>query len=221
MIKAFLFDLDGVLTDTSEFHYRGWKRLADEEGLDFDRADNDALRGVSRRESLLLMLRGRVIPEAQMEAWMERKNTYYLELVERMTPSDLLPGAMELLGEIRAAGIKIAIASSSKNAGLVMYRLSLAPAIDALVDGNMVTLSKPAPDLFLKAAELVGTKPIESVVVEDAAAGVEAGKAGGMWTVGLGPVERVGMADLVVPSLEGVHLSQILAGLEKSSGPLR
>ncbi len=216
MIKAFLFDLDGVLTDTSEFHYRGWKRLADEEGLAFDRADNEALRGVSRRESLLLMLKGRVISETQMEAWMERKNAYYLELVEKMTPADLLPGAMELLSELRAAGIKIAIASSSKNAGLVMDRLSLAPAIDALVDGNMVTLSKPAPDLFLKAAELVGTRPDESVVVEDAAAGVEAGIAGGMWTVGLGPVERVGMADLVIPSLEDVHLAQILAGLEKS-----
>ena len=215
MIKAFLFDLDGVLTDTSEFHYRGWKRLADEENLAFDRADNEALRGVSRRESLLLMLKGRVVPEAQMQAWMDRKNAYYLELVEKMTPADLLPGAKELLVEIRASGLKIAIASSSKNAGLVIDRLALAPFIDALVDGNMVTLSKPAPDLFLKAAELVGTKPDESVVVEDAAAGVEAGKAGGMWTVGLGPVERVGIADLVVPSLDGVHLAYILAELDK------
>ncbi len=120
MIQAFLFDLDGVLTDTSEFHYRGWKRLADEEGLSFDRDDNEALRGVSRRESLLLMLKGRVLPEDQMEAWMERKNVYYLELVNQMTPANLLPGSLELLGELREAGIKIAIASSSKNAPLVL-----------------------------------------------------------------------------------------------------
>ncbi|HEX7432754.1 MAG TPA: beta-phosphoglucomutase [Anaerolineaceae bacterium] len=213
MIQAFLFDLDGVLTDTSEFHYRGWKRLADEEGLPFDRDDNEALRGVSRRESLLLMLKGRAIPEATLQTWMERKNTYYLELVTAMNPGDLLPGALDLLQEIRTAGLRIAIASSSKNAPLVIDRLQIALAIDALVDGNLVTRSKPAPDLFIKAAQLLRVLPNEAVVVEDAAAGVEAGKAGGMWTVGLGPVERVGMADLVLPSLEGVHLSRILAGL--------
>src|SRR5450759_1122504 len=213
MIQAFLFDLDGVLTDTSEFHYRGWKRLADEEGLPFDRDDNEALRGVSRRESLLLMLKGRAIPEATLQTWMERKNTYYLELVSAMNPGDLLPGALDLLQEIRTAGLRIAIASSSKNAPLVIDRLQIALAIDALVDGNLVTRSKPAPDLFIKAAQLLRVLPNEAVVVEDAAAGVEAGKAGGMWTVGLGPVESVGMADLVLPSLEGVHLSRILAGL--------
>jgi len=213
MIQAFLFDLDGVLTDTSEFHYRGWKRLADEEGLPFDRDDNEALRGVSRRESLLLMLKGRAIPEATLQTWMERKNTYYLELVTAMNPGDLLPGALDLLQEIRTAGLRIAIASSSKNAPLVIDRLQIALAIDALVDGNLVTRSKPEPDLFIKAAQLLRVLPNEAVVVEDAAAGVEAGKAGGMWTVGLGPVERVGMADLVLPSLEGVHLSRILAGL--------
>ncbi len=213
MIRAFLFDLDGVLTDTSEFHFRGWKRLADEEGLPFNRKDNEALRGVSRRESLTILLKGRVIPEDQMEAWMDRKNAYYLELVNQMTPADLLPGSLDLLAEIRAAGMKIAIASSSKNAPLVIDRLNLGWAIDTIVDGNLVTRSKPAPDLFLKAAEMVGARPDESVVVEDAAAGVEAGIAGGMWTVGLGPAERVGSADLIFPSLEGVRLSQILDGL--------
>ncbi len=218
MIRAFLFDLDGVLTDTSEFHFKGWKRLADEEGMAFDRQDNEALRGVSRRESLLLLLKGRKLSETEMEAWMERKNLYYLDLVEKMTPADLLPGAMDLLGEIRAAGIKIGVASSSKNAQLVIDRLHLAPSIDGLVDGSVVKRSKPAPHLFLKAAEELGVAPDEAVVVEDAAAGVEAGIAGGMWTVGLGPVERVGMADLVLPSLEGVHLDQILKGLTRRSG---
>jgi beta-phosphoglucomutase len=218
MIRAFLFDLDGVLTDTSEFHFKGWKRLADEEGMVFDRQDNEALRGVSRRESLLLLLKGRKLSETEMEAWMDRKNQYYLDLVEKMTPADLLPGAMDLLGEIRAAGMKIGVASSSKNAQLVIDRLHLAPSIDGLVDGSVVERSKPAPDLFLKAAEGLGVAPVESVVVEDASAGVEAGIAGGMWTVGLGPVERVGMADLVLPSLDGVHLDQILNGLTRRAG---
>lgn len=215
MIKAFLFDLDGVLTDTSEFHYRGWKRLAEEEGLPFNREDNEALRGVSRRESLSILLKGRALTEAQMEAWMDRKNGYYLALVNQMTPADLLPGSQDLLAEIRAAGMKIAIASSSKNAPLVIDRLNLSRAIDTIVDGNVVTRSKPAPDLFLKAAERVGARPDEAVVVEDAAAGIEAGIAGGMWTIGLGPKERVGAANLVFPSLAGVRLSQILNGLTR------
>ena len=113
MIKAFLFDLDGVLTDTSEYHYQAWQRLADEEGLPFSRQDNEALRGVSRRESLAILLKGISISEKTADAWMERKNRYYLELVERMTPSNLLPGAADLLAELRTANIQIAVASAS------------------------------------------------------------------------------------------------------------
>lgn len=212
-ITAFLFDLDGVLTDTSEFHYQGWKRLADEEGLPFTRQDNEALRGVSRRESLNLLLKGRQIDEETAQAWMDRKNRYYLELVEKMTPADLLPGALDLLRELRSARIKTVIASSSKNAGLVIERLNLAREIDALVDARLIARSKPAPDLFLKAAELAGAAPKQCVVVEDAAAGIEAGKAAGMRTLGIGPWERVGQADLVVPSLQGVKLADLLERL--------
>src|SRR5512143_318526 len=108
MIKAFLFDLDGVLTDTSEFHYRAWQHLADDEGLSFSRADNEELRGISRRESLNILLKGKKISEDLANAWMERKNSYYGKLVEQMTPVDLLPGAKDLLVGLRAAGIKIA-----------------------------------------------------------------------------------------------------------------
>lgn len=212
-ITAFLFDLDGVLTDTSEFHYQGWKRLADEEGLPFTRQDNEALRGVSRRESLNLLLKGRQIDEETAQAWMDRKNRYYLKLVEKMTPADLLPGALDLLRELRSARIKTVIASSSKNAGLVIERLNLAREIDALVDARLIARSKPAPDLFLKAAELAGAAPKQCVVVEDAAAGIEAGKAAGMRTLGIGPWERVGQADLVVPSLQGVKLADLLERL--------
>jgi len=210
MIRAFIFDLDGVLTDTSEFHYLAWKRLADEEGIPFTREDNEALRGVSRHESLRILLRGRQIPSDQFEAWAERKNRYYLEFIEHITPQNLLPGALDLLQALREARVKIAIASSSKNARQVVERLGLWPWIDVLVDGNMVERSKPAPDLFLKAAELLGEHPSNCVVVEDAAAGVEAARAAGMRVIGIGPHERVGAADWIAESLADLNLSKIL-----------
>jgi beta-phosphoglucomutase len=213
-ISAFIFDLDGVITDTSEFHYRAWQRLADEEGIPFSREDNEKLRGVSRRESLQLMLKGRVISEETAQAWMERKNNYYIDLVKTLNPDGVLPGVMPLLNDLKQAGIAAAIASSSKNAALVIERLALKPFFDAIVDGLMVTRSKPAPDLFLRAAQELSKSPDECVVVEDAGAGVEAGKAAGMLTIGLGPFERVGVADLVLPDLSHARLSEILARLQ-------
>ncbi|MGH2524216.1 MAG: HAD family hydrolase, partial [Anaerolineales bacterium] len=123
MIKAFIFDLDGVITDTAEYHYRGWKRLCDEEGLPFTREDNEHLRGVSRRDSLMLILKDRVYPEEKIQEMMGRKNHYYLEFIKEISPRDLLPGARELLEEIHAAGLKTALGSASKNAGEVLDRL--------------------------------------------------------------------------------------------------
>lgn len=212
-IKAFIFDLDGVLVDTAEYHYRGWKRLADEEGLPFDRKENEALRGISRRESLLLILKGRTLPEEKIQEIMERKNRYYLEFIRDVTPADMLPGASELLQEIRAAGLKSAVGSASKNASQVVQQLGIASLLDAVSDGYSVANPKPAPDLFLHAAAQLGVPPAECVVVEDAAAGIQAAQAGGFRSVGLGPAERVGAADLVLPSLAGARLEQILAAL--------
>lgn len=212
-IKAFIFDLDGVLVDTAEYHYRGWKRLADEEGLPFDRKENEALRGISRRESLLLILKGRTLPEEKIQEMMERKNRYYLEFIRGVAPADMLPGASELLQEIRAAGLKCAVGSASKNASQVVQQLGIASLLDAVSDGYSVANPKPAPDLFLHAAAQLGVPPAECVVVEDAAAGIQAAQAGGFRSVGLGPVERVGAADLVLPSLAGARLEQILAAL--------
>ncbi len=214
-IRGFIFDLDGVLTDTAEYHYRGWKRLADEEGIPFTREDNEALRGVSRRESLMRMLKGRTYPEEKLQEMMERKNRYYVESIKSISPRDLLPGAQELLEELRAAGIKIAIGSASKNARDVLQRLGIANLIDAVADGYSVTKQKPAPDLFLFAAKELGLPPDECVVVEDAKAGIEAAQAGGFRTIGLGPPSRVGKADIVLPSLEGVKLDRLLEKLEK------
>jgi beta-phosphoglucomutase len=217
-VKGFIFDLDGVLTDTAEYHYRGWKRLADEYGLPFTREDNEALRGIPRRESLQLILKERKIPEEQILEMMERKNRYYLEFIQEITPHDLLPGARELLAEIRAAGLKSAVGSASKNAPEVVERLGIADLLDVVAHGGSVERQKPAPDLFLHAAQQLGLQPAECVVVEDAAAGIEAAHRGGFRSVGLGPEERVGRADIVLPSLSGVHLVDLLTTLESRAG---
>jgi len=213
-IRGFIFDLDGVVTDTAEYHYRGWKRLADEEGIPFNRKDNEALRGISRRESLLLLLKGRPYPEAKLQQMMELKNRYYLEFIKEITPRDLLPGVEALLAEMRAAGLKIALGSASKNAAEVIDRLGIREFFDAISDGYSVEQHKPAPDLFLHAAAQLHLPPPACVVVEDAQAGIEAARAGGFYSIGLGPAERVGSADLVLPNLENVHLVDLLTGLK-------
>jgi beta-phosphoglucomutase len=216
-IKAFVFDLDGVLANTAEYHYRAWKRLADEEGIPFSREDNEALRGVSRRDSLLLLLHGRQLPEAEMEELMERKNTYYLAALDGLSPRDLLPGAESFLSGLRAEGVKIGLASSSRNARRVVALLGLEPLLDAIVDGNEVAQAKPAPDLFLRAAELLSVPPAECVVVEDAAAGVEAAHRGGFLAVGIGESERLKGADLVLPDLAAATPREVIGRLAKLS----
>ena len=210
MIKGFIFDLDGVLTDTAEYHYRAWKRLADEEGIPFTRQDNEQLRGIPRRESLMLILKGRQYSEEKIQEIMERKNNHYLEYIREIQPSDLLPGARELLEEIHKAGLKSALGSASKNAPDVIRRLGIADLLDAVSHGGSVERQKPAPDLFLHAANQLGLQPDECVVVEDAAAGIEAGRAGGFHTLGLGPKGRVGEAEAVLDSLKGARLNEIL-----------
>lgn len=210
MIEALIFDLDGVITDTAEYHYLAWKRLADEEGIPFSREDNEALRGVPRRESLQRMLKGKPIVEDIAQEWMDRKNRYYQSYIHAMSSDDILPGAMDLLTEIRAAGLKIALASASKNAAAVVERLNLNENIDALCDGYSVERHKPAPDLFLLAAERLGAAPHNCIVLEDAEVGITAGRAAGMHTIGLGPADRVGSADLVLPCLSGISLRLIL-----------
>ena len=217
MIRAFIFDLDGVITDTAEFHYRGWKRLAQEESLPFTREDNEHLRGVPRRESLRLILKGREYPEEKIQEMMERKNNYYLAFIKEISPGDLLPGAKELLEEIRAARLKNALGSASKNAGEVIERLGIRHLFDAISDGHSVKNQKPAPDLFLHAAGQLGLKPAECAVVEDAAAGIEAALAGGFRSIGLGPRERVGKAEVVLPDLSGVRLVELLKALQLTS----
>ena len=216
-IRGFIFDLDGVLTDTAEFHYRAWQRLADEEGLPFDRQANEALRGVSRRESLLKIVGDRPYSDAKLQEMMDRKNHYYVESIQDIAPGDLLPGALDLLTELRQAGIKIALGSASKNARPVVEKLGIAELMDAIADGYSVAQPKPAPDLFLFAAQELGLQPAECVVVEDATAGIEAAIAAGMRSIGLGPVDRVGAADMVLPDLKDIHWSDLQAKLNATN----
>lgn len=209
--NAIIFDLDGVLTDTSEYHYQAWKRLADDLGIPFTREDNDAhLRGVSRRESLMYIIRGRQYSEDQIQEMMDRKNRYYNEMIKKMTPNDLVPGGRELLQEIQQAGIKIAVASGSKNARTVLDLLDINNYLNGIADGYDVTNGKPAPDIFVFAAGLLNTPTSQSLVLEDAAAGVEAAKKGGMMAIGIGPQDRFQGADKVLPDLANKHLHDLL-----------
>ena len=210
--QAIIFDLDGVLTDTSEYHYRAWKRLADDEGIPFTREENDAhLRGIGRRESLMYIIRGRNVSEEQIQEMMDRKNRYYNDMIKSMTPNDLVPGGRDLLQEIRDAGIKVAIASASKNCRTVLERLDILNYLDGIADGYSVINGKPAPDLFVYAAGTVRVPTPACLGVEDADAGIEAIKAAGMQALGIGPKERFHKADKVMPTLANAHPRDILS----------
>jgi beta-phosphoglucomutase len=208
-IKAVIFDLDGVITDTSEYHYQAWKRLADEEGIAFNRDDNDKLRGVSRSECLKILLNGKQISAEQFQKMMDRKNEYYVELLRQMTSENILSGAREIVLEIKRRGIKTAIASVSKNTRTVLQGTGIENLFDVIVDGYSVKNTKPAPDIFLFAAKELGVKPEDCVVIEDAEAGIEAALAGKMIPIGIGPEERVGKARYRFEKIGDITLTKL------------
>lgn len=218
-LQALIFDLDGVLTDTAELHYRTWRRLAAEEGIPFDPSLGDRLRSIPRRASLEIILGGRTVSETQMAALLTRKNEHFLALLNQVTPADLLPGVSSLLDEARVRGLRCAVASSSQNAHAVLERLGIRGRFDVICDGHSVSNAKPAPDLFLLAAARLGVSPRACLVFEDAPAGITAAQAAGMRAVGVGPAERVAAADLAVPSLAGVRLADLLQIMTNRQGP--
>ena len=185
MIKAVIFDLDGVIVSTDNCHYEAWKKMADEEGIFFDRTINNRLRGVSRMESLEIVLERAKKEYSEEEKFQlsERKNSYYKEFIMELTSGDILPGAMNTLDELRANGIKVAIGSSSKNTPAILKQIGLHDYFDAVSDGNNITNSKPDPEVFLKAADMLGVPYSECMIVEDVDAGIEAGRSAGMKTV--------------------------------------
>ncbi len=203
-IKACIFDLDGVVVDTAKYHYLAWKRLAHELGFEFSEVHNERLKGVSRMRSLEILLEvgGLSFPMEKMEEMAARKNEWYLEYILKMTPDEILPGAKELLEELRMHNIKLALGSASKNAPVILNRIGLTHHFDKILDGNAVTAAKPAPDIFLIAAKALGELPEHCIVFEDAEAGIDAAISAGMRCVGIGSPDNLGRANLVIPNLK-------------------
>jgi beta-phosphoglucomutase len=185
-IKAVIFDLDGVLVSTDEFHYLAWKELADELGIVFDRKINERLRGVSRMESLETILEKSAIKytHQEKEQLADNKNDRYRMLLNNLSADDILPGVMHFINVLKQKNIRMAIGSSSKNAPLILEKTGLDGLFEVVVDGNHISASKPDPEVFLKAAQQLGVKPSNCLVVEDADAGVEAGVSAGMKVFG-------------------------------------
>jgi beta-phosphoglucomutase len=208
---AVIFDLDGVLVDTAKYHYLAWKRLARELGGDLSEAQNEALKGVSRMDSLdiILRLNNLTLTTEERERMASRKNEWFVEFIAQMSPDELFDGAIALLETLRANGIKRALASSSKNARQVMGLLGIADLFDAVVDGTMIEHSKPHPEIFLKAASLLNVAPAACLVVEDAEAGVEAAVRAGMPCIGLGSPESLRKANKVISELRELTLRDI------------
>lgn len=202
-IKAAIFDLDGVIVDTAKYHYLAWKRLAGELGFKFTESDNERLKGVSRMRSLEILLEvgGLIVDENKRAELAQKKNEWYVEYISKMDESEILPGAKAYLEKMRKDGIRTALGSASKNAIMILDKLSITNLFDQIVDGNKISKAKPDPEVFLKAAELLGEKPENCVVFEDAEAGVQAAKSAGMMCVGIGKKEVLKMADNVVGGL--------------------
>ncbi len=199
-MKACLFDLDGVIVDTAIYHFKAWRRLANELGFDFTEHQNEQLKGVSRMESLELILQwgGVTLSDEEKQQWAARKNEWYLAYVNQMTPQEVLPGVRDFLDSLRKAGIGIALGSASKNARLILERIDMLDAFDAIIDGTHTTKSKPDPEVFLLGAQALHQNPADCVVFEDAVAGIEAAHRGGMKAVGVGSPEVLTEADVVI-----------------------
>ncbi len=212
-IKAVLFDLDGVIVSTDDCHYEAWQQLADNQGIYFDREINQRLRGVSRMESLEILLERakRTYTEEEKIAMATEKNETYKRLVMMITPAAILPGAMETLAKLREKGILIAIGSSSRNTPIILKQIGLEGYFDAVADGNHIKNSKPDPEVFLLAAKMLNIPPENCLVVEDADAGVEAALNGNMRVLGVGSAAKNLSATVVADSLNNIDLASLIA----------
>ncbi|MFT5913955.1 MAG: beta-phosphoglucomutase [Flammeovirgaceae bacterium] len=211
MIEACIFDLDGVIVDTAKHHFLAWRRLANELGFDFTEEDNEQLKGVSRMESLniILGLGNKTLSNQEKEDWASKKNEWYVAYINEMLTDEILPGSIELLTELRANNIKTALGSASKNAQKILKKLNITHLFDAIIDGTKTTESKPHPQVFLMGAEAIGVNPANCVVFEDAPKGAQAAKAGNMMCVGVGKVENLPEADFVIGSLAETNLADL------------
>lgn len=213
MTTCCIFDLDGVIVDTAKYHYLAWKRLANSLGFDFSEADNEHLKGVSRVESLKLILKLGAVELAPVafEAALLAKNGWYLEYINKIGPEEILPGVSAFLTKVRASGIQTALGSASKNAVLILERIVLLDQFDAIVDGNKVANAKPDPEVFLNAARELGVAPADCIVFEDAVAGVQAALNANMRVVGIGAPAVLTQAHLVIPGFQDTTIAELIA----------
>ncbi len=213
MIKAVLFDLDGVLVSTDEYHYLSWKKISTEEGFDFfDHEFNHKFRGVSRMECVEIITKasGKLYSREQKQGIADRKNRYFAESLATVTEEALLPGARTALKELKKRDIRTAVASNSRNAVTIINQVHIAHLLDAIVDGHQIENSKPDPEVFLLAAEKVGVSPDHCLVVEDAVAGIESARRAGMKALGIGTKERLPNASIVIPDLSAIAVDELL-----------
>lgn len=202
-IKAILFDLDGVLVDTARFHFQAWRRLANSLGFDFSEKDNEQLKGVSRMESLELILGWSrlMLSEKEKERLAELKNLWYQEMIGDMGPKDLLPCSVEVLDMLKGSGVSLGIGSASRNAAFILERTGIAPYFEVVVDGHAVTKGKPHPEVFLAGASGLDVDPAACAVFEDAEKGLQAARAAKMLAIGIGSEEDLPSAHFCIPSL--------------------
>jgi beta-phosphoglucomutase len=205
--------LDGVIVSTDEQHFQAWDAIARQENIEFNREINRRQRGVSRMESLDILLENanRRYSEAEKNALATEKNALYVQLIQTITPADILPGVLDLLADLKKHGIRTAIGSSSKNTKTILSRIGLSDRFDAIIDGNQIERSKPFPDVFVKAADATKTPYQQCLVIEDALAGIEAAKAAGMKSLSIGIING---ADLSTRSLSTIQTSSIAALFE-------
>ncbi|MEI2271795.1 beta-phosphoglucomutase [Sphingobacterium sp. ML3W] len=205
-VKAVIFDLDGVLVDTAVYHFQAWHRLATSLGYTFSHAENEQLKGVSRVESLELILKWAGLEKSgqEKEQLLVQKNQWYLSLIEQLNPGQLLPGSLDLLNKLREKNILIGLGSASKNALNILQKTGIVDYFDALIDGNAVQASKPDPEVFLKGAEALAVAPQSCLVLEDAQAGIDAAKAASMQVIGVGKADNLKGADGIVADLRAL-----------------
>lgn len=210
-LKACLFDLDGVIVDTAKYHYIAWRKLANKLGFDLSETQNEQLKGISRMESLDIILGfGNVTLDEDTKIKLAtEKNDHYLTLCQEMIPEELLPGVKKFLDSLKQAGIKIGLGSASKNARLILEQIDMLSYFETIVDGNRITKGKPDPEIFLIGAKDLDVEADSCVVFEDAVAGVQAAKAGGMIAIGVGDPAVLTDADIVIPDFKRLDLATV------------
>ena len=217
MIRACIFDLDGVIVDTAIYHFVAWKNLAASLGIEFTEKNNEKLKGVGRMESLDYILSlGQVQKnESEMLVLAHNKNEHYKSLISSLTEEAILPGIKVFFDELKEAGVFIALGSSSKNARPVLENIGLKSYFDVIVDGTNISRSKPDPEVFELGAQALEIPPVEIIVFEDAQAGIDAAKTGGFKCVGVGSAEELSGADILIPGFEGLTYAHLLNQLKQ------